>query len=69
MPSYTFLHDVPMQALQSYLPTVSSDSSLPQTTGPLDLNGSLFYRWVGPGGLCQKEMMMVDWSYEMGVGA
>jgi hypothetical protein len=47
----------------------SSDSSLPQRTGPLDLNESLFCRGLGPRGLCHKEMMMVDWLYEMGVGA
>jgi hypothetical protein len=47
----------------------SLDSSLPQRTSSLDLNESLFCRWLGPRGLCHKEMMMVDWSYEMGVGA
>jgi hypothetical protein len=47
----------------------SLDSSLPQRTSPLDLNESLFCRGLGPGGLYHKEMMMVDWSYEMGVGA
>jgi hypothetical protein len=47
----------------------SSDSSLPQRTSPLDLNESLFCRGLGPGGLCHKEMMVVDWSYEMGAGA
>jgi hypothetical protein len=46
----------------------SSDSSLPQRTGPLDLNESLFFGGHGPGGLCHKEMTVVDWSYEMGRG-
>jgi hypothetical protein len=35
----------------------SSDSSLSQRTGPLDLNEALFCRGVGPRGLCHKEMM------------
>jgi hypothetical protein len=47
----------------------SLDSSLSQRTGPLDLNKSSFCRGLGPHGLCHKEMMMVDWSYEMGEGA
>jgi hypothetical protein len=47
----------------------SSDSSLPQRIGLLDLNKSLFYRGLGPRGLYHKDMMMVDWSYEMGAGA
>ncbi len=38
-------------------------------TGLLDLNESLFCRGLGPCGLCHKEMMVVDWSYEMGAGA
>jgi hypothetical protein len=51
----------------------SSDSLLPQRTGSLDLNESLFCRGLSVGGLCYKEMMVdghlvlvVDWSYEMG---
>jgi hypothetical protein len=47
----------------------SSDSSLPQRTGLLDLNESLYYRGLGPRGLGHKEMTMVDWSYKMGAGA
>jgi hypothetical protein len=47
----------------------SLGSSLPQRTSLLDLNESLFCRGLGPGGLCHKEMTVVDWSYEMGVGA
>jgi hypothetical protein len=35
----------------------SSDSSLPQRIGPLDLNEALFYRGLGPRGLYHKEMM------------
>jgi hypothetical protein len=35
----------------------SSDSSLSQRTGPLDLNEALFCRGLGPRGLCHKEMM------------
>jgi hypothetical protein len=46
----------------------SSDSSLPQRIGLLDLNESLFCKGLGPSGLCHKEMMVVDWSYEMGRG-
>jgi hypothetical protein len=34
----------------------SSDSSLPQRTGPLDLNETLFYRGLGTCVLCPKEM-------------
>jgi hypothetical protein len=34
----------------------SLDSSLPQRTGPLDLNETLFCRGLGPCGLCHKEM-------------
>jgi hypothetical protein len=37
----------------------SSDSSLPQRTGPLDLNEALFCIGLGPHGLCHKEMMRV----------
>jgi hypothetical protein len=37
----------------------SSDSSLPQRTGPLDPNEALFYKGLGPRGLCHKEMMRV----------
>jgi hypothetical protein len=37
----------------------SSDFSLPQRTGLLDLNEALFCRGLGPRGLCQKEMMRV----------
>jgi hypothetical protein len=37
----------------------SSDSSLPQRTGPLDLNEALFCRGLGPRGLCHKEMTRV----------
>jgi hypothetical protein len=51
------------------VPDDSSDSSLPQRTGPLDLNESLFYRGIGPSGLCHKEMVVVDWSFEMGAEA
>jgi hypothetical protein len=47
----------------------SSYFSLPQRTGLLDLNETLFCRGLGPGGLCHKEMTVVDWSYEMGVRA
>jgi hypothetical protein len=47
----------------------SSDSSLSQRTGPLDLNESLFCRGLGPHGLCHKEMTVVDWLHKMGVGA
>jgi hypothetical protein len=35
----------------------SSDSSLPQRIGPLDLNEALFCRGLGPHELCHKEMM------------
>jgi hypothetical protein len=34
----------------------SSDSSLSQRSGPLDLNEALFHRGLGPRGLCHKEM-------------
>jgi hypothetical protein len=34
----------------------SSDSSLPQRTGPLDLNEALFYKALAPRVLCHKEM-------------
>jgi hypothetical protein len=54
--SYMFLHVVPVQTLQSYFPPDSSDSSLPQRTGLLDLNEALFCRGLGPRGLCHKEM-------------
>jgi hypothetical protein len=37
----------------------SSNSSLPQRTGLLDLNEALFYRGQGPCGLCHNEMMRV----------
>jgi hypothetical protein len=54
----------------------SLDSSLPQRTGSLDLNESLFCGGQDPGGLCHKDMMVdghlvlvVDWSYKMGAGA
>jgi hypothetical protein len=54
----------------------SSDSSLPQRTGLLDLNKSLFCRRLGHGELYHKEMMVdghlvlvVDWLYDIGVGA
>jgi hypothetical protein len=46
-----------------------SDSSLSQITSLLDLNDSLFCRGLGPRGLCYKKMTVVDWSYELGVGA
>jgi hypothetical protein len=35
----------------------SSDSSLPQRTGPMDLNKALFCRGLGALVLCHKEMM------------
>jgi hypothetical protein len=57
MPSYTSLHVVPVQTLQSKFPADSSDSSLPQRTGLLDRNEALFYRGLGPRGLCHKEIM------------
>jgi hypothetical protein len=38
-------------------PADSSDSTLPQRTGPLDLNKALFCIGLGPHGLCHKEMM------------
>jgi hypothetical protein len=47
----------------------SSDSSLSQRTGLLDLNEPLFSIGLHPCGLCHKEMTVVDWSYETGVGA
>jgi hypothetical protein len=34
----------------------SSNSSLPQRTSPLDLNETLFCRWLSHRGLCHKEM-------------
>jgi hypothetical protein len=37
----------------------SSNSSLSQRTGLLDLNESLFCRGLGPRGLCHMEMMRV----------
>jgi hypothetical protein len=37
----------------------SSNSSLSQRTGLLDLNESLFCRRLGPRGLCHMEMMRV----------
>jgi hypothetical protein len=37
----------------------SSDSSLLQRTGPLDLNEAPFCRGLSPHGLCHKEMMRV----------
>jgi hypothetical protein len=37
----------------------SLDSSLPQRTDPLDLNETLFFRGLGPCGLCHKEMTRV----------
>jgi hypothetical protein len=47
----------------------SSNSSLSQRTGLLDLNELLFCRGLSLDGLCHKEMTVVDWSYEMGAGA
>jgi hypothetical protein len=58
MPSYTFMHAMPVQTLQSEFLVDYSDSSLPQIIGPLDLNGSLFCRGLGPRGFCHKEMTM-----------
>jgi hypothetical protein len=69
MPSYTFLHAMLVQTLQSLFLTDSLDSSLSQRTVPLDLNDSLFCRGLGPHGLCHTEMTVVDWSYEMGAWA
>jgi hypothetical protein len=37
----------------------SLDSSLPQRTGLLDLNESLFCKGLDPHGLCRKEIMRV----------
>jgi hypothetical protein len=34
----------------------------------VDLNESSFCRGLGPHGLCRKEMTVVDWLYEMGMG-
>jgi hypothetical protein len=47
----------------------SSDSSLSQRTGLLDLNESLFCRGLGPLRLCHKEMTVVDWPHKMGAGS
>jgi hypothetical protein len=38
----------------------SSDSSLPQRTGPLDLNETLFCRGLGPRVLCHKEVAVAE---------